>query len=110
MIFPNSSNLKFNFEAINVKAVDVRIIKIFEKNVLQFLQESSMDTNDEYQIKRVGRRVAKETITLVSYKENYIQNWRAYSIDFAKMIATEPGAIYRVEISFNKNQTLYKCN
>jgi len=30
-ILPNSQELKFNFEAVNLKAVDVRIIKIFEE-------------------------------------------------------------------------------
>jgi len=110
VILPNSSNLKFNFEVINVKAVDVKIIKIFENNVLQFLQESYLNGNDEYELKRVGRRVAKETITLIADEKNYTQNWRAYSIDIAKMVATEPGAIYRIEISFNQQQVLYNCS
>jgi len=109
-IFPNSKNLKFNFEAVNVKEVTVRIIKIYEDNVLQFLQENSLNSNNEYAIKRVGRRVAKETITLIDSKENNTQKWKAYSVDISKMIATEPGAIYRIELSFNKNQTFYTCS
>ena len=108
-ILPNSKDLKFNFEAINVKEVEVRIIKIFEDNVLQFLQENNINSNYEYNIKRVGRRVAKETITLINNKNNNTQKWKAYSIDIAKMVAAEPGAIYRVELSFNKNQTFYNC-
>ncbi len=109
-ILPNSNDLKYNFEAINVKEVDVRIIKIFEDNVLQFLQENNINSNNEYAIKRVGRRVAKQTITLINSKENNTQEWKAYSIDISKMIATEPGAIYRIELSFNKNQVFYKCS
>ncbi len=108
-ILPNSNNLKYNFEAINVKEVDVRIIKIYEDNVLQFLQENNINSNNKYDIKRVGRRVTKKTITLIKNKENNTQKWKAYSIDIAKMVATEPGAIYRVELSFNKNQTLFSC-
>ncbi|MHB0755141.1 alpha-2-macroglobulin family protein [Polaribacter sp. M15] len=109
-ILPNSNELKYNFEAINVKEVTVRIIKIYEENVLQFLQENNINSNNSYEIKRVGRRVAKQHITLVEDAENYYQKWKAYSIDIAKMVATEPGAIYRVELSFNKNQTLYNCS
>ena len=109
-ILPNSNDLKFNFEAINVREVDVRIIKIYEDNVLQFLQENNISSNNSYDIKRVGRRVAKETITLIKNKENNTQKWRAYSVDIAKMITTEPGAIYRIELSFNRNQTLYNCS
>ena len=109
-ILPNSSDLKYNFEAINVREVDVRIIKIYEDNVLQFLQENNINSNSEYAIKRVGRRVAKQTITLIHNKEKNTQKWKAYSIDISKMIATEPGAIYRVELSFNKHQTFYNCS
>ena len=109
-ILPNSSDLKYNFEAINVREVDVRIIKIYEDNVLQFLQENNINSNSEYAIKRVGRRVAKQTITLISNKEKNTQKWKAYSIDISKMIVTEPGAIYRVELSFEKHQTFYDCS
>ena len=73
-ILPNSKDLKFNFEAINVKEVTVRIIRIFEDNVLQFLQESNINSNNSYGIKRVGRRVAKETITLIMMKKITIKN------------------------------------
>ncbi|PQJ80362.1 alpha-2-macroglobulin family protein [Polaribacter porphyrae] len=108
-ILPNSKDLKFNFEAINVRKVDVRIIKIYEDNVLQFLQENRINSDNEYDIKRVGRRVAKQTITLIDKKENNTQNWKAYSVDISKMMAAEPGAIYRVELSYTKNQTFYTC-
>jgi len=109
-ILPNSDDLKFNFEAINVKEVDVRIIKIYEDNVLQFLQENNINSNDEYQIKKVGRSVAKKTITLLENEKNNTQKWKAYSVDIAEMVKTEPGAIYRIELSFNKNQVIYNCS
>lgn len=110
VILPNSKDLKYNFEAINVREVDVRIIKIFEDNVLQFLQENNINSDNDYDIKRVGRRVAKETITLIADEKNNTQKWKAYSIDISKMVAVEPGAIYRVELSFNKNQVFYHCS
>ena len=110
VILPNSNNLAFNFEAINVSEVNVRIIKVFEDNVLQFLQEENLNSNDNYSIKKVGRRIAKQTITLVEDKAQYQQKWKAYSIDISKLITVDPGAIYRVELSFNQNQVLYDCN
>ncbi|QVY64260.1 alpha-2-macroglobulin [Polaribacter sp. Q13] len=109
-ILPNSKDLKFNFEAINVKEVTVRVIKIYEDNVLQFLQENSMNSNNEYQIKRVGRRIVKKTITLIDNKVNNTQKWKAYSVDLAKLMDAEPGAIYRIELSYNKNQAFYECS
>ncbi|QTD39163.1 hypothetical protein JL193_07975 [Polaribacter batillariae] len=108
-ILPNSNNLKFNFEAINVRQVEVRVIKIFEDNILQFLQENNLNSNNSYAIRRVGRRIAKKNITLINQEENNTQKWKAYSVDLSKLIETEPGAIYRVEVGFNKNQAFYNC-
>ncbi len=109
VILPNSNNLKFNFEAVNLKAVDVRVIKIFEDNILQFLQTNNLGNTNRYNIRRVGRRVAKKTITLI---DNEIENngkWKAYAIDLSKMIQSDPGAIYRVELSIKQAYSLYKC-
>ena len=108
-ILPNSSGLKYNFEAVNVRAVNVRVIKIFEDNVLQFLQNNDLNSGYENAIKQVGRTIAKEKITLVKDSDNYEEEWRAYSIDLAEMIDVDPGSIYRVELSFTRGQTLYKC-
>ena len=108
-ILPNSQNLKLNFEAVNLSAVDVRIIKIFENNILQFLQDNNLNGNNNYEIKKVGRRIAKQTIQLQTASEN-TGNWKAYAIDLSKFFKADPGAIYRVELSFNKSYSLYNCN
>tara|TARA_R110001583_G_scaffold35585_3_gene118220 strand:+ start:1998 stop:7574 length:5577 start_codon:yes stop_codon:yes gene_type:complete len=110
VILPNSNDLKFNFEAVNLKAVDVRVIKIFEDNILQFLQENNLGSNNRYTIRRVGRRVAKKTITLVKNELENNGKWKAYAIDLSKMIKSDPGAIYRVELSIKQAYSLYKCN
>lgn len=108
-ILPNSNNLKFNFEAVNLNKVDVRIIKIFEDNVLQFLQDYNIDSQDKYAIKKVGRRIAKETITLIQDKNQNTGKWKAYSIDLSKYLTADPGAIYRVELSYKKAYSFYNC-
>ncbi len=108
-ILPNSEQLKFNFEAVNLSAVDVRIIKIFEDNILQFLQDNKMSSNNSHEIRKVGRRIAKKTIPLVSEAEN-TGKWRAYSIDLSKFFKADPGAIYRVEVSFKQSYSLYDCS
>ncbi|WP_445738473.1 alpha-2-macroglobulin family protein [Mariniflexile sp.] len=108
-ILPNSQELKFNFEAVNLKAVEVRIIKIFQDNVLQFLQDNDLNNNESYSIRQVGRRIAKQTIQLQTAAEN-TGKWKAYSIDLSKFFNADPGAIYRVELSFNKTYSLYNCD
>jgi len=107
-ILPNSNDLKFNFEAVNLSAVDVRVIKIFEDNVLQFLQDNPMNSNNQNEIKRVGRRIAKQTIQLQSAAENS-GKWKAYSIDLSKIFKADTGAIYRVELSYSRPYSLYDC-
>ncbi|WP_411766313.1 alpha-2-macroglobulin family protein [Winogradskyella sp. A3E31] len=109
-ILPNSKNLTFNFEAVNLQKVDVRIIKIFEDNVLQFLQTQDLNDNNAYTIRNVGRRIAKQTITLMESPSENTGDWRAYSIDLSKYMQAEAGAIYRVELSFKKAYSLYECN
>ena len=110
VFLPNSKELKFNFKAVNLKAVDVRVIKIFEDNVLQFLQDNELYSSNSRAIRRVGRRIAKHTINLI---ENPLENdgkWKTYSVDLSKYIKADPGAIYRVEIDFKKAYSLYDCN
>ncbi|WP_298492974.1 MG2 domain-containing protein [uncultured Algibacter sp.] len=107
-ILPNSEQLKFNFEAVNLSAVDVRVIKIFEDNILQFLQDNNLSSNNTYDIKKVGRRIAKQTIPLQTAAENS-GKWKAYSIDLSQYFKADAGAIYRIELSFNKSYSLYDC-
>ncbi|WP_027127567.1 alpha-2-macroglobulin family protein [Gelidibacter mesophilus] len=109
-ILPNSNELKFNFEAVNLKAVDVRIIKIFEDNVLQFLQDNQLQSNNQSAIKRVGRRIAKQTITLQNDVVENDGKWKAYSLDLSKFFNADPGAIYRVELSIKKEYSMFNCD
>jgi uncharacterized protein YfaS (alpha-2-macroglobulin family) len=106
-ILPSSSNLKLNFEAVNLSAVDVKVYKIYKNNILQFLQDNEL--NGTRNLKRVGQSVAKSTLNL---KENSLVNlskWNTFALDLSKIITPEPGAIYRVEFSYKKAYSLYKC-
>lgn len=110
VILPNSKDLKFNFEAVNLKAVDVRVIKIFENNILQFLQEEKLNSTNRYSIRRVGRRVAKKTMELVRTDFENDGKWKTYAVDLTKMIKTDPGAIYRIELEIKPGYSLYTCD
>lgn len=107
-IMPSSNNLKLNFEATNLSAVDVKVYKIYKNNILQFLQDNEL--NGTQNLKRVGQPIAKTTLNL---KENRLVNfskWNTFALDLSKIITPEPGAIYRVEFSFKKAYSLYKCD
>lgn len=106
-IMPSSNNLKLNFEVANLNAVDVKVYKIYKNNIMQFLQDNEI--NGTRNLKQVSQAIAKTTIEL---KQNNLLNyskWNTYALDLSKIIKPEPGAIYRVEFSFKKKYSLYKC-
>lgn len=107
VIIPNSNGILFPFRAVSLKAVDIKVIKIFENNIVQFLQVNRLDGNSE--LKRVGRVVYSEELQLTSDEPIDYSQWNNFSLDLAKLITPEPGAIYRVEISFRKKHSLYPC-
>ena len=107
-ILPSSNNLKINFEAVNLKSVNATVYKIYESNVLQFLQENNINGN--YNLKTVARPIATKKLDL---EGNLIANngkWSAHALDLKSLITPEVGAMYRVEFSFKPSYSLFKCD
>lgn len=109
VILPNSSAAPVYFEAVNLSKVDVRVIKIYQDNVMQFLQNYNLNDNNTYDIRRVGRRIAKKTIDLKSDGVGDNGNWKAYAVNLSEYFKTDPGAIYQLELSFKKDYITYEC-
>ncbi|SHI64957.1 hypothetical protein SAMN04488096_103180 [Mesonia phycicola] len=109
VILPNSQKTPIYFESVNLSAVDVRVIKIYEDNMLQFLQNANLNERNSYHIRRVGRRVAKKTITLKTKNDFELTNWKAHAINISEFIKADPGAMYQVEISFKKEYSTFNC-
>lgn len=108
-IIPNSDNLLFPFKAVSLGAVDVRIIRIFEDNIGQYLQDHQLGDNNNWRIDRVGRQVFGEAIPLSALGTVETGSWNNYALDLSKIIEPEPGALYRVELGFRKHQAVYEC-
>lgn len=106
-ILPNSNGLIFPFEAVGLKAIDVRVLKIFENNVHQFLQVNTLDGSSE--MTRVSKKIAEKTIKLDTDKKLNLKQWNRFVIDLGKIISPEPGAIYRVDIKYNKKYAVCDC-
>ncbi len=107
VIIPNTDGLVFPFEAVNLSAVEVRVIKIFENNVAQFLQVNSLDGSN--QMRRAGRLVLLRTIQLTSQRNLDHGKWNTFSFDLSRLVEPDPGSIYRIEIGFRREHSLYKC-
>ncbi len=106
-ILPSSDGLVLPFEAVNLKSVDVQVIKIFENNVVQFLQVNNLAGNS--QLRRVGKPVVKKTISLENAGVTDLAKWNRYTLDLATLINAEPGAIYQVKINFRRPYVAYGC-
>jgi Large extracellular alpha-helical protein len=110
-IMPNSGNIVLPFRAVGLHAVDLKIIRIFENNVLMFLQDNSMSNNGaSYQLRRAGRLVYKKTLRLDTDPTKDISAWENYSIDLTGLVKQQPGAIYRIEMSFRQEYASYECD
>ena len=102
-ILPDRQQLILPFRAVNLSAVEVRVIKIYEKNILMFLQDN--DLNGSSSLRRSGRLVYKADIPLDATKD--LHQWNTHSLDLSGLFKQEPGAIYRIRICFRKDQSLY---
>ncbi|MDR2885269.1 MAG: alpha-2-macroglobulin, partial [Rikenellaceae bacterium] len=104
-IMPDSKDLVLAFRAVSLRAVDLKVIRIFESNVLMFLQTNTLESSDE--LRRSGRMVYNKPLQLQGARHQ--GSWQDYSIDLAPIIKQEPGAIYRIELSFKREYSTYAC-
>lgn len=107
VILPSTDGMVLPFEAVNLKAVDVRVTRIYENNILQFLQVN--DLNGQSELRRVGKQVSKSTINLESTGVTDLGKWNRYTLDLSKIISAEPGALYQVKLSFKKSYSTFIC-
>lgn len=104
-ILPSSGKLVLPFDAVNLSAVDISIIKIYEKNVPQFFQQN--DLAGENELRRVARPIVQKTLRLDDDKTLDLHQPHKFSLDIDNYLKTEPGAIYRVTIGFRPEYSLY---
>lgn len=104
-IIPLNEKLMLPFKAISLSAVDVKVVKIPEQNVMQFLQTNNYDGNNE--LYRVGEVVARKKMDLEA--ATTLKDWNNYSLDLSELIKPEPGSMYRVYLSYEKDYSLYEC-
>ncbi|PBQ34233.1 hypothetical protein CNR22_21485 [Sphingobacteriaceae bacterium] len=106
-ILPSSTGLSLPFETVNLRAVDVTIVKIYANNVLQFLQNNTLDS--DYQLTQVGKKVVRKRINLGITNPADLGTWKKSALDLSALLKAEPGAIYRVSFSFKKAYSSYPC-
>lgn len=106
-ILPDSESLNIPFQSVNLWAVDVSIVKIYENNVLGYLQSNNLGGYEE--LRRFGRLVLKKRIRLDEDKTKKLDEWNHFNLDLSSLIKRDPGAIYRVLFTMKKEYSLYPC-
>lgn len=107
---PAEGNVLIPFSAVALKAVQLRVVKVFNQNMNFYLQEGNYNYSSDYQLRRVGRVVLDKKISLE--KEGQPQDfnkWQDYTINLADHIQLEKGVIYRVQLRFQKSYTSLAC-
>ena len=102
VILPSEDGVNFPFEAVNLNYVDVEILKIFNNNILQFLQANGMEGGDN--MANVGRIIMQKKIALKAINPTAsAMKWTRYGLDLSDLVKRDPSAIYQVRLCFRKS-------
>lgn len=109
-IIPGNSDSKevlIPFEAVNLKAVDVIVYKIFQNNLIDFFIQNTWDGYSNLMF--FGQKVLKRKVNLnISNPAEYKTITRHY-LNIKELVKTEPGCMYRVVLKFNKDYAACNC-
>ncbi|MDR1860269.1 MAG: hypothetical protein LBR06_05045 [Bacteroidales bacterium] len=98
-ILPTAKSLVIPFEAVNLRAVEVVVVKILRHNMHQYFQSP--------ELRQVGRLLLRKKISLQTSDFADLKKWNTYSIDLAKLFTVDPTAMYHVQLRFYKSYSLY---
>ncbi|TVQ15087.1 MAG: hypothetical protein EA364_03025 [Balneolaceae bacterium] len=107
VILPASERMLIPFEATGLGAVDVRVERIFEDNIPQFLQVN--DLGGDRELNRVGVMVFGKTVPLATLGTFDPDKRTTFALDLSRLMEPEPGAIYRVNIGFRAHHRAIAC-
>jgi len=107
-ILPPEDRFLIPLEAVSLKAVDIEIIRVYENNMVQFLQDNR-DLKGDNQMNRVGRPIAFRTVSLEGRGVDNLNVKNRFELDLTPWVTPEPGALYQVRLSYRRSQSLYPC-
>ncbi|MCQ2227441.1 MAG: MG2 domain-containing protein [Bacteroidales bacterium] len=106
-ILPSDGSAVIPIKAIMMKGVRVRVFRIYSDNIGDMLTSENYD--DASSLRYNGRPVAVTTIFFDEETSDFSQ-WRNYGIDISKLVETEPGAMYRVEMLLDRRLSAWPCD
>lgn len=95
-VLPSAEGMNIYFESSNYRKVRVRCHRIYENNVLQFLQNNRLSDANSY-IGNVARQILDTTILLGS-DDALLASPSNYGLNLAGMVNVQRGAVYKIEL------------
>ena len=102
VIIPDVEQTTVYFDAVCLNAVTLRIIRIFDDNILSFLQDNEL--NETYGVRKVGRLEKKLRLAI---DNPYPNQWKTFPIVLSDYIKMEPGAMYQLSLDFGPADYTY---
>ncbi|MBN1408066.1 MAG: hypothetical protein JW956_09760, partial [Calditrichaceae bacterium] len=112
VFLPSNNQKKIAFLTVNVREVRLRVQKVFESNLGQFLQmerlDGTADRRDEfnYQVNRVGVEVVNQHLNIGEKKNKWLQ----HEIDLQQLIPAGEKGLFLVELSFERKDMIYNTS
>ena len=106
VIVPSIGDITFPFEAINIDTVDIEIFKIYDQNVLQFMQEN--DLSGGYSLDQVGVIVHQEKKSIKTEGQP-INTWMSIALDLRDFMMKDQDAVYQVRLGYRPSYVNYQC-
>ena len=95
VIVPDIKETTVFFDAVCLNSVTLRIIRIYDDNILSFIQDNDM--SNTYGIRKVGRLEKKVRLQLDNPN---LTQWKTYPIVLSDYVDVEPGAMYQLSLNF----------
>lgn len=95
VIVPEVSDATVYFDAVCLNSVVLRIVRVFDENILSYYQENDLD--EDYGIRKVGRLVKKVTIALDNPDP---KQWKTFPIVLSDYIDVKSGDMYQLILDF----------
>ncbi len=112
IFLPTDNNKNLRFQTVNLNSARLIILKVFENNLTQFLQDNSINENSKNRsecfnsVNRVGIEVYNDKIDFLANTDEVIQ----HEIDLSKIINQNDSGIYIVSLFFTKDDIIEKTN
>ncbi len=95
VIIPNVDETTVYFDAICLNSVTLRIIRLYDDNILSFLQDNEL--TETYGVRKAGRLEKKVRLAI---DNPYANQWKTFPIVLSDYIKVEPGAMYQLSLNF----------